>query len=58
MYVNRKENWFWNIGNGKVYFETWSPGKINLSVGKVFEICFPEKKEKNSRYIIMYDNLS
>ena len=46
MYVDRKENWFWNIGNGKVYCETWSSGKINLSDGKVFEICFPEKEYK------------
>ena len=46
MYVDRKENWFWNIGNRKVYCETWSPGKINLSDEKVFEICVPEKEYK------------
>ena len=55
MYVNRKENWFWDIGNGKVYCETWSPGKINLSDGKVVWNLFLWKRVQT---LDIYDNLS
>ena len=40
MYVDRKEKWFWNLSNERVWGEIWSPGKINQSPGKVLEIFF------------------
>ena len=36
-------NWCWNLGNERVLSEIWSPRKINLSCGKVLEICFPKR---------------
>ena len=36
MYVDRKENWFWNLRNERVWGEIWSPGKIIQSPWNCF----------------------
>ena len=40
LFVGGKVNWIWNLGNERFWGEILSPGKLNLSLGKVFEICF------------------
>ena len=42
MYVDRKENWFWNLRNERVWGKIWSPGKIIQSPGKALEIVSEE----------------
>ena len=39
LFVDGKVNWIWNFGNERFWGEILSPGKLNLSLGKVFEIC-------------------
>ena len=40
MYIDCNYDLLWNFGSDKIEVEIWSPGKIKLNPGTVYEICF------------------
>lgn len=40
MYIDCNYDLFWNFVSDKIEVEIWSPGKIKLNPGTVYEICF------------------